>query len=83
MPWFEELVSDSALGRVRRRRGGRNSGGERVEWEIVEIGDDGDHEGAGSSLRTARTTKRTVKRKLGPGDAAAEGESEDVHMGGE
>ena len=38
-PWFEELIEDSRLGRVKRQRGGRTSGdgASTVEWEIVEL----------------------------------------------
>lgn len=41
-PWFEEMIEGSELGRVRRRRGGQSSsdGRSRVEWEIVEYGND-------------------------------------------
>ena len=41
VPYFEDLVSDSRLGRIKRRGGGGVSGdgSVRVKWEIVEIGD--------------------------------------------
>lgn len=45
MPFFEELVEDSRLGRIKRQRGGHTSadGRSRVEWEVTEIeGGDGD-----------------------------------------
>lgn len=37
-PWFEDLVEDSALGRVRRQRGGHTSADGSVQstWEVVE-----------------------------------------------
>ena len=45
MPYFEELVEDSRLGRIKRRRGGHvDAEGREVQWEVTEIegGDDGD-----------------------------------------
>jgi hypothetical protein len=44
MPYFEEMVEDSRLGRIKRRRGGRvGADGSEVQWEITEIeGGDGD-----------------------------------------
>ncbi|KAF2839431.1 hypothetical protein M501DRAFT_934256 [Patellaria atrata CBS 101060] len=37
-PWFESLVSDSRLGRLKRQKGGHTSadGNMSVEWEVVE-----------------------------------------------
>lgn len=57
VPWFEEMVEGSELGRIKRRRGGKTSadGRTKYEWEIVEIGgEEGEATAAG-----------TVKRKLG------------------
>lgn len=44
MPYFEELVQHSALGRVKRRKGGHTSrdGRTTVEWEVVEVDEGGD-----------------------------------------
>ena len=45
MPYFEELVEDSRLGKIKRRRGGHvDAEGREVQWEVTEIegGDDGD-----------------------------------------
>ena len=45
VPWFEEMIEGSELGRMRRRRGEQTSadGKTKVEWEIVEFGgDDGE-----------------------------------------
>lgn len=45
MPYFEELVEDSKLGKIKRRRGGHvDSEGREVQWEVTEIesGSDGD-----------------------------------------
>lgn len=42
MPYFEEMVEDSRLGRIKRQKGGHTSrdGKTTVEWEVVEIGSD-------------------------------------------
>ena len=63
IPWFEEMVEGSELGRIKRRRGGQTSadGSTRIEWEVVEIG--GDH---GDSEATS-TAKRKIS-KLEEGD---------------
>lgn len=69
IPWFEEMIEGSELGRIKRRRGAETSadGSTRIEWEVVEIGgDDGDSE-------AASTAKRKIS-KLDDGD--------DVHMRG-
>ena len=57
VPWFEEMVEGSELGRIRRRRGGHTSrdGGTTYEWEVVEIGGD----------EADSTATNTTKRKLG------------------
>lgn len=63
IPWFEEMVEGSELGRIKRRRGGETSvdGSTRIEWEVVEIGrDDGDGD-------TTTTAKRKIS-KLEEGD---------------
>jgi len=54
-PWFEEVIEGSALGRIKRRRGGQSSsnGETTVEWEVVEV------EGDGEDITN------TGKRKLG------------------
>lgn len=38
VPWFEEMIEGSELGRIKRRRGGQTSldGRSKVEWEVVE-----------------------------------------------
>jgi hypothetical protein len=40
MPYFEEMVENSRLGRIKRQRGGQTSQDGRtvVQWEILEIG---------------------------------------------
>lgn len=60
-PWFEEMVEGSALGRIRRRRGGETSqdGRTRVEWEVVEF-DGSEDDGSGSG-----GVGGAVKRKIG------------------
>ncbi|KAI9660019.1 MAG: hypothetical protein M1821_001371 [Bathelium mastoideum] len=67
-PWFEAMVTDSRLGRVRRQKGGHVSrdGRTRVEWEVVEL------DGAAGEGREEE--QRGTKRK-------GEAEGEDVQMG--
>lgn len=57
VPWFEEMVEGSDLGRIKRRRGGKTStdGRTKYEWEVVEIGGD----------EAESTATSTAKRKLG------------------
>jgi hypothetical protein len=57
--WFEELIEDSLLGRIKRQKGKRTStdGSTRVEWEVVEWTAD--------SEDTEVSTPGTGKRKLG------------------
>ena len=40
MPYFEEMVENSRLGRIKRQRGGQTSqdGRTMVQWEVLEIG---------------------------------------------
>jgi hypothetical protein len=42
LPYFEEMVENSRLGRIKRQRGGQTSQDGRtvIEWEVVEIGGD-------------------------------------------
>ena len=60
MPYFEELVDDSRLGRIKRQKGGgvTADGMAQVEWEIAEwtSGDAGEEAGSEGN---------TGKRKLG------------------
>ncbi|MCJ1410816.1 hypothetical protein MMC19_004902 [Ptychographa xylographoides] len=58
-PWFEEILEGSALGRMRRRRGGKTSadGRARVEWEIVDF--EGDEHG--ESTEGLGTGKRKLE----------------------
>lgn len=44
MPYFEEMVENSRLGRVKRRKGGQTSadGSSSVEWEVTEVDGGGD-----------------------------------------
>ena len=57
VPWFEEMVEGSNLGRIKRRRGGQTSADGRItyEWEVVEVG--GEEEDS--------NVAGTAKRKLG------------------
>jgi hypothetical protein len=38
VPWFEDLIEDSQLGRLRRQKGGHTSadGSMTVQWEVME-----------------------------------------------
>ncbi|KAG6999595.1 hypothetical protein G7Y79_00033g067830 [Physcia stellaris] len=67
VPWFEEMVEGSDLGRIKRRRGGKTStdGRTKYEWEVVEIGGD----------EAESTATSTAKRKLG-----VMGAEDDVEM---
>ena len=69
-PWAEEIVEGSALGRLRRRRGGNAStdGSVKVEWEILEY----DSGSIGSSGESAGNGKRKL----------VEVADDDVMMGG-
>ena len=42
LPYFEEMVENSRLGRIKRQKGGHTSrdGRTTVQWEVVEIGGD-------------------------------------------
>ncbi|KAH8716271.1 hypothetical protein HC256_005048 [Beauveria bassiana] len=46
VPWFEELIEGTRLGKLRRRHGGHESqdGRVQVEWEIIEYSDGSDME---------------------------------------
>lgn len=73
LPWFREMIDGSRLGRIgRNQRGGGVSadGRTRVEWEIVEFGDDLHGSDAGIG---------TAKRKIGE---VGEGSGKDIEMGG-
>jgi hypothetical protein len=63
-PWFESLVEDSSLGRIKRKRGTHTSqdGTVHVEWEIMEWNDNDDEELSSST---------TGKRKLDDVDREA------------
>ena len=58
--WFEELVEDSLLGRIKRQKGRHTStdGSTRVEWEVVEWA-------ANSEDTSEASAPGTGKRKLG------------------
>lgn len=60
-PWFEEIIQNTRLGRLKQQRGGHSGGGVHVEWEVVEWteGEDADDEGHSTP----------TKRKIGEIDA--------------
>lgn len=54
IPWFEEVIEGSELGRIKRRRGGDSSadGKTVIEWEVTEMeGAEGDGGGTGALKR--------------------------------
>ena len=55
-PWFEEMIEGSALGRMKRRRGGETSedGRTRVKWEVVEF-DGEEDDGSGGAVGAAKS----------------------------
>lgn len=67
-PWFEETIESNELGRIKRRRGGHTSadGKSKIEWEVVEVGDDEDE----SSSPTAKRV-----------NAVRDDEGNDIQMG--
>lgn len=75
-PWFEEMVEDSQLGRIRRQRGGYESqdGRSKVQWEVVELASDGTEVTQDETLSGGNG-----KRKRGNSDDRAGG---DVQMRG-
>ncbi|OCK85868.1 hypothetical protein K432DRAFT_377248 [Lepidopterella palustris CBS 459.81] len=68
VPWFEELVEETRLGKVRKQRGGfaARDDGVRVEWEVVEWTEGDDEAAEGESGKG--------KRKIG------DVEGEDLEM---
>lgn len=73
LPWFHDMVEGSQLGRIgRSRRGGGVSadGRTKVEWEIVEFGNEDNGKSGGIG---------TAKRKIGE---VGGGEGKDVEMSG-
>ncbi|KAL9089284.1 MAG: hypothetical protein Q9165_005852 [Trypethelium subeluteriae] len=71
-PWFESVVENSRLGRIKRQKGGHTSrdGTTRVEWEVVEVDGEGGEE--------TEVEQRGTKRK---GEADADTGAQDVQMG--
>ena len=47
-PWFEEIVRNTSLGRLRQQRGGHSDNGVQVEWEVTEW-TEGDDEGGSAT----------------------------------
>ena len=73
LPWFHDLIEGSQLGRIgRTRRGGGVSadGRTKVEWEIVEFGNEENGKVGGIG---------TAKRKIGE---VVGGDGKDVEMSG-
>jgi len=55
-PWFEELVQNTRLGRLKQQRGGSSGGGVHVEWEVTEWTEDDDAD----DEQYATTSKRKI-----------------------
>jgi len=59
-PWFEEMVRHTPIGRIKRQKGGHASrdGSTTMEWEVVEVGEDGDREATEQDNSTQGKRKR-------------------------
>ncbi|OSS53153.1 hypothetical protein B5807_02213 [Epicoccum nigrum] len=63
-PWFEEIVRNTRLGRMKQQRGGHSDNGVQVEWEVTEwVEGNEDH---GTDMRDPTPPS---KRKIGHLDA--------------
>lgn len=69
LPYFEEMVENSRLGRIKRQKGGHTSldGRTTVHWEVVEIDGDGGSLSTtiGSSAADELQGGRNKRQKLG------------------
>lgn len=77
-PWFEDMIENSAMGRVRRQKGGYEApdGSESMYWEIVELAPDG-------SEVPVEAASTPGKRKRGEGEEDTVFQATtDVHMRG-
>ncbi|KAK8208543.1 hypothetical protein IWZ01DRAFT_345534 [Phyllosticta capitalensis] len=66
-PWFETMIEDSRLGKIRKTRGVYSStdGSVREEWEVVEWGDGiDDGEASGSAKRKFEVTDESTDVKM-------------------
>ena len=74
-PWFEDLVENSKLGTLRRRKGGHvsNDGSVTIEWEVTEweSGGGGDGDDDDDEETTGGEVQGTGKRKF-KGDVDAD-----------
>lgn len=61
-PWFEEIVRNSSLGRLKQQRGRRLDNGVQVEWEVTEWTESDGDVGSGTATPS--------KRKIGDLEAA-------------
>lgn len=64
VPWFEDLVEGTRLGRLRRRHGASRSkdGKMQVEWEIIEYSDNG-NDGQDVEMATPASGKRKLDER--------------------
>lgn len=60
-PWFEELIENSRLGRIKRQKGGYTSedGTTSAEWEIIEWTNEGEEEGRTTPSKRKHGTLET------------------------
>jgi len=77
VPWFETMVEDSQLGRIRRQKGGHTTsdGKMTIEWEVVEV-NNGIHQGTSQETLPG---KRKLEHVEGRGAVST---NEDVEMKG-
>jgi hypothetical protein len=61
-PWFEEIVRNTRLGRMKQQRGGHSDNGVQVEWEVTEWVEGSDDDGVQDPTPPS-------KRKIGHLDA--------------
>ncbi|KAK5121244.1 hypothetical protein LTR85_005410 [Meristemomyces frigidus] len=63
MPYFEEMVENSRLGRIKRQKGGHTSadGARSVQWEVIEIGGDDDDQPMGGTGSGAVSGNKRIK----------------------
>lgn len=75
VPWFDGLVEGTRLGKMRQSRGVERShdGRINIQWEVVEIGNDGEAE---EDQDVDMGTLTPAKRKRDSSDAVATGSNE-------
>lgn len=61
LPYFEEMVENSRLGRIKRQKGAQTSrdGRTTVQWEVVEIGGGGDEQPMEGVMEASNKRQKT------------------------